>query len=374
MDSFHRGLIIVKPYGTYIRNRKKTLIVKTKNIKSIVNVNLLLIEEKIGLGIIVLGSPDKINLTKFNKLFPHHLITDHDRLDWWPKYKNLYAYPIIKSRFFKKPILLNYSTGPQITINPSNIIIKDIFIGMSGYYYKWMYPKNTRDYLAYYVDYLNSMELNSSFYKLPTKSAIKKLNSYNLTYSIKVSQYITHSKKLKNVRGAWNNFYQRFELLYDKIGCFLFQFSPSFSCNTKNFDRLEKLSSFLNTSHRYVFEFRHVSWYDNPNVTDLFRTHNWTLVIVNINNTNNWADNLTNGFNPALSRYQLTSDCIYIRMHGTTGKYIGSYENRDYDKIFKFIKKKSVNKVFIFFNNTDSSDAFDNAISLSDKFNILNEP
>lgn len=372
MDKFHRGLIIVKPYGTYIKNRTKTLIVKTKNIKPITNTNLLLIEEKLGLGIIVLGSSDKINLSEFKKLSNKHLITDEDRLKWWPKYKNLYSYPIIRAKFFRRPILLDYTTGPQITIKPSNIHIKRISIGMSGYYYRWMYPDGTKDYLGYYSKYLNSVEINSTFYRLPSKSSLNKLTNYDLTYTFKVSQYITHSKKLKNVRGAWTEFYKHFEFIHDQIACFLFQFSPSFVYNSKNLARLEKLSTIIPATHRYAFEFRHSSWFNNSDINDLFKDNDWMLVIVNVHNSNNWAGDLDNGFNPQLKNYELTSDSIYIRMHGTSGKYVGSYDNNDYREIFNFIKKKSINNAFVYFNNTDSSHAFDNSIDLLNKFNILN--
>ena len=204
----YRGLIIVKPYGTLIKNKKKNLIVKSKNIKSIINVNLLLIENKIGLGIIKLGNSKKINLKEFKKLEKFHKIKKEDRIKWWTKYKNLYAYPIIETKFYGKPLLIVYPTGPQITIIPNNIIIKKIYIGISGYYYKNMYPVGVKNLLEYYSNNFYSVEINSSFYHLPSKSFIDNLKKYDLVYSIKVNKYITHNKKLKNVKKYWLDFYK----------------------------------------------------------------------------------------------------------------------------------------------------------------------
>ena len=77
--NYYRGLIIVDPYGTYIRNRQKNMIVKSKIIKSIIEEDLLLIENKKGLGIrlgiIRLGVPKKINLKEFSKLKKYHKIS-----------------------------------------------------------------------------------------------------------------------------------------------------------------------------------------------------------------------------------------------------------------------------------------------------------
>lgn len=372
-QKFYRGLIIVYPYGTLIRKREKTLIVKTKIIKQIIGQELLLIENKIGLGLIMLGDPREINLQQFNKLFNKHKITDDDRTKWWPKYKKFYAYPIIKTKFFRIPLLLNYSMGPQITVKPENIIPKKIFIGMSGYYYKYMYPKKVKNLLDYYSSSLNSLELNSTFYNFPPVSSINNLKKYDLMYTIKVHYSITHARKLKNIRTIWKQFYKAFEPIYDKIICFLFQFNKQFEYNKKNFDRLQKMTTLLDNKHRYAFEFRQKEWIDNDEVYELFRNNHWTLVITHVNNEKKWADNLSDGFNPPLNKYKNTSDLIYFRMHGTGGKYWGSYTNNEFKSIFEMIKKKPIKYALIYFNNTDrNASAMHDANFLTKKINPIN--
>lgn len=370
--NFYRGLILVEPYGTYIKKHSKTIIVKSKNIKSIVDEDLLLIENKIGIGIIKLDYPKKINLKQFSQLGKYHQISEDERKKWWDKYKYLYVYPIIKTKIFRNPLLLDYSAGPQISITPENISIKKIFIGMSGYYYKDMYPKNTKDLLDYYNQNLNSVEINSTFYRFPPQSTIIKLQNHDLIYSIKVNKYITHNKKMENIDRYWKDFYNIFKPIHHKIYCFLFQFSSKFHCNKENYTRLKKLPKILNKNHYYAFEFRDSSWFENNKVDDLFKKNKWIFVIINVANPEHWTGNLQNGFNPSLKKYKITSDSIYIRMHGSIDKYFGEYHNNDFKQIYDFIAKKPINNSFIYFNNTDDMSAFSDSIKFTKKFNKIN--
>lgn len=359
--NFYRGIILTYPYGTYIRNRSKTLIIKSKNISSITLKPLLLIENKIGLGIIELGIPKEINLKQFAHLNTYHLISELDRIKWWDGYDTLYAYVITKAIFFKIPLLLGYVTGPQITIQPKNIWLRKIFIGTSGL---------TGLTFKSYAQYLKSIEINYTFYRQPTISFITNLQKYNLAYTIKVHQLITHYKQLKNIRTEWKNFSTPFAILKNKVICFLFQFSPKFIFNEKNFSKLAKLEPYLTGNYIFAFEFRDKLWFNNL-VQELFKKNNWTVCISHV--ANNWAGNLSVGFNPKLSSYVSTSDTIYFRLHGTQGQYLGEYSNRIFTEIINFIKNKStVKNVLIYFNNTDSGDALIDAKKLQSKFNNLN--
>lgn len=368
---FQNALIITYPYGTLIKKTLKKIIVKSKNIKSITDNKLLLIENKLGLGIIELATPYKINLNEFNKLRKKHLISEHDRLTWWPKYKILYVYNIIYWKSFKIPILLDYPSGPQIVVKTNNIIIKKIYVGTSGYYYKNIYPDNQKDLLNYYSNYLNAVEINYTFYKNPNKKFIKHLMMYDLKYSIKVNKTITHYKQLKNINKLWKSFYNIFKPLYNKIICFLFQFNSRFKYNNKNLNKLYKLEKLLDNKHRYAFEFHDIEWF-NEKIYYLFKKNNWMIVILNVDNINGWIGNLKDGWNPDINKLKIISDSLYFRLHGSSGQYIGLYKSHVLNEIWNCIAKHKIKKAFVFFNNTDDGNAWINATKFYKYLNPLN--
>lgn len=357
MVTYYRGLIITYPYGTYIRSHTKTLIVKSKRLPKLSLKPLLLIENKLGLGIIQLSDPVQITLEEFNKNRKHHLITDSDRLEWWPNYFTLYSYTITSISMFKHPILLDYGPGPQITIKPENIYLKRINIGTAG-----LTVPNFESYP------MNFIEINYTFYKYPSPNFIKHLSQLNLRYVIKVNKYITHSKQLIHVDTVWKDFYDLFTLISHQIVGFLFQFSSNFAFNLKTYTRLKKLK--LSKKHIYAFEFRQSEWYTNPRVTKLFAKKNWCRVITH--HQKNWMGDLLDGFNPTLSTYISTSDWIYFRLHGTQGQYTGSYGRSLLQTIRDFVKANIRTGAIIVFNNTDDGSALTDALELRGKFNINN--
>lgn len=363
MQFYYRSIIITAPYGEYIRNGDKTIIVKTKYFKTLVAKTLLLIEGKKGIGIILLAEPVSITLDQFKKLYKYHRITEDDRIKWWNGYTKLYAYKIIKTHFYKIPILLGYNTGPQVTVLPENTWIKKVHIGTSGLMGKTFES---------YAKTLNSVEINYTFYKFPSHKFVNNLKQYDLNYTIKVHKIITHNKQLHNIKTVWKEFYELFRPISDKIVCFLFQFGARFTFNMKNFLKLKQLSQYLDDKHKYAFEFRNKEWYDNQEVNKLFLRNSWTLVIVHINNIDNWAGNMNNGFSPKLSQYVTTSNLIYFRLHGTIKQYEGSYNKSLLNEIVNFISSKPIQTFCVYFNNTDSDDAWPNAQKLMKMLNQIN--
>lgn len=343
------GLIITYPYGTYIKNKKKNIIVKSKKFNTISNCKMLLIEDKVGLGIIILDDPYQINLNQFKKLYPDHLITDSDRKTWWPNYKILYVYNIINIKIFTKPILLDYKSGPQVTIYMHNIIFKNIYIGTCGFIVKQQQYK------------LNSVEINTTFYKYPTDKLILNLSKLNLIYSIKVSQIITHFKQLLNVEKLWKSFYKLFDPIKLKIKCFLFQFNDKFLPNFNTLNKIKKFSKLLDNKHHYVFEFRNEQWFNQTYIDYI----------------NNLGIKFCSLFSPhvnlhvnLLTKYQ---NIFYLRLHGTLEEmYKGKYTNAQLSKIYDYIKYNQIHESYIYFNNTDDDNAITNSITFYNKFNTIN--
>ena len=79
-----------------------------------------------------------------------------------------------------------------------------VYIGTSGFSYP-LFPKSKQ--LEYYSEHFDTVELNSPFYRLPSPDAFtswaKRVNE-SFIFSVKVSRYITHIKRLKDCREEWN--------------------------------------------------------------------------------------------------------------------------------------------------------------------------
>ena len=89
---------------------------------------------------------------------------------------------------------------------------------------------------------LNCIEINSTFYKLPSKKTINNWRelSPNLFFSIKASKYITHIKRLKDCKQAWKVFWNRVKPLGNKMQAILIQLPPSFKNKPETFERVKK--------------------------------------------------------------------------------------------------------------------------------------
>ena len=353
--NFVYGLILVESHGTYIYDGEKTIIIKSINLSHISNVPLLLIEHKDALGIIYLSAPIEINISQFNKLKNKHMITDEERKLWWPKYKKLYQYNIIKFHKFKYKFAVTYPQGPQVLVKPENIhfLLPKVYIGTSGFIYDH--------------DNLNSVEINSTFYKTPSK---KTCNNWQndvdgkFVFSVKVSKYITHYNKLHNIENEWTKFYNGIKCL--KIGCILFQFPEQFTCNETNYNNLSNLKNILPRNKKFAFEFRNTSWFDDQvKLIDLFnKNKNWSVVIYYMKN---------NGFIPSFN--YITSKFAYIRLHGD--EYKEQHSLYVLNKIKELIyTNTNLSEVYVYFNNTDSqtddmNDAYHDAIRLKKLIGIV---
>lgn len=340
--NIYRGIVIVQPHGDYLKSGKKKIIMKSKKYSDCVNKPLLVIQNKKAIGIIIIDYVQTTNLKGFNKKRKFHLITEKERKKWWKNKTKYHEYKIKYKHFFHNPIPIDYLTGPQTFVRPEHIIIKQhIYIGTSGYDYNWFNLSSTKS-LIYYSSQFNSLELNSSFYKIPNeKQCLKLYNNTpkNFRFSIKVHQSITHYGKLNNK--SINSFINKLNPLKTKIKCLLFQFSSKFKCSDKNLKKLKKIKTY---KLKFAFEFRDSSWF-NDEVYKLFKhKKNWTIVF-----------SYYKGFNFELDN-KFVFNFLYIRMHGTVGKYQGSHA-KIIPKLVDFIRQlydSGITNVFAYFNNTDS--------------------
>ena len=205
--------------------------------------------------------------------------------------------------------------------------------------------------LAWYQERFDTVEINNSFYRLPSESAVEEWRASSppdFRFSIKGSRFLTHMKKLKDPGPGLEKFFSRIDLLKSKLGAILFQLPPNFESNP---ERLGEFLDALPTRHRYAFEFRHQSWH-NAEVLDLLRAHNAA-----------WCAYHLAGFQ---SPVEITADIAYVRLHGPGGKYQGSYDDDALkgwaDKIKAW--RKDLKTIYIYFDNDEAGYAAKNALRL----------
>ena len=142
-----------------------------------------------------------------------------------------------------------------------------LYVGVSGFSYPgWkgnFYPRDLKneDFLGYYSQKLNSVEINSSFYAPPSHAMVKSWAAKTgeaFRFSIKAPRQITHLLKLgKGSTDQAKRLGGGLELLGPKLGPVLFQLPPF---SKQDLQLLETFLSETTTVREKVFEFRHESW------------------------------------------------------------------------------------------------------------------
>ena len=204
---------------------------------------------------------------------------------------------------------------------------------------------------AFYQRHFDTVELNNSFYRLPTPEAFdcwRKSAPANFIFAVKGSRFVTHNKKLKDPDQPLKNLLPRAERLGRKLGPILWQLPPSWR---RNVERLEEFVQALPKRHRYAFEFREPSWH-HASVYEVLRRHNAAYCIYELA-----------GF---ATQQHITADFAYVRLHGPGGKYQGNYSKRVLEKWAERIAEWSqmLSAVYVYFDNDQAGYAAQNALQL----------
>jgi uncharacterized protein YecE (DUF72 family) len=144
-----------------------------------------------------------------------------------------------------------------------------IWIGTSGWVYPhWagrFYPPDLpmHDWLPYYAERFPTVEINRSFYRLPTYEqfhawAVQTASHPGFLFAVKASRYITHIKKLKDPQEAITRLVTSARGLGEHLGPFLYQLPPNWRANPQ---RLEQFITQLPHAQQAAFEFRDPSWF-----------------------------------------------------------------------------------------------------------------
>jgi uncharacterized protein YecE (DUF72 family) len=234
---------------------------------------------------------------------------------------------------------------------------RKIFIGTSGFHYDhWIgpfYPDGlaAKDFLKFYKKHFQTVELNNTFYHLPQPQTIINWRDgvpARFVFAVKASRFITHVKKLNEPEDSLKIFFERMKLFGNKIGPILFQFPPRWKFN---FKRLSAFLPLLSKKYRYAFEFRDQSWF-NQQIYDLLAEHNAAFCIYDLGGT--------------VSPKIITSDFVYIRLHGPSSAYAGNYSDKALANWAKDIMNwaKQGKDVYCYFNNDQAAYAVKNAARL----------
>jgi uncharacterized protein YecE (DUF72 family) len=234
----------------------------------------------------------------------------------------------------------------------------DYYIGTSGWHYEdWkdiFYPVDLpkSKWLEFYAGRFLTVELNNSFYHLPSEKAFinwREASPEGFIFAVKVSRFITHVKRLKDAEEPLQNFLERADLLVDKLGPLLYQLPPNMK---RNDERLESFLSILPGQYRHVFEFRHESWFDDAVLKVLMR-YNAGFCVFDM-------PDLT-------SPVMATADFAYVRFHGSAGLYSSSYSDKELADWSKKITElgEKLKAVYVYFNNDVYCYAITNARTLT---------
>ncbi|MHC4736706.1 MAG: DUF72 domain-containing protein, partial [Planctomycetota bacterium] len=201
----------------------------------------------------------------------------------------------------------------------------------------------------------DTVEVNNTFYQLPKEQTFenwRKQAPKNFLFTVKANRYITHIKRLKQPEEPLERFFERANILQEHLGPVLYQLPPNFH---KDLARLKDFLQALPKERVAVLEFRHKSWF----CEDTY--------------------GLLNKFNAAFCIHDLvgiptprvvTSDIIYVRFHGPTGKYEGNYSKSSLQNWAKWIKGhiKDKKAIYAYFNNDYHAYAVNNAKQLKEQF------
>lgn len=220
-----------------------------------------------------------------------------------------------------------------------------VLTGTSGYAYKeWkgtFYPEklSASGFLGYYAGKFPTVEINNTFYRMPTEKLLLQWAEQvgeGFTFVLKLSQKITHFKRLKDVGDELGYFLRTATALGDKLGPTLVQLPPNMKVD------LPRLTDFLGlfpSRWKAAFEFRHPSWFADE-VYQALRTRDAALCIADTDEDEGEATRP-----PAIVA---TASWGYLRLRRE------AYDARLLKKWAALVGEQSWDQAYVFFKHEDA--------------------
>jgi len=215
----------------------------------------------------------------------------------------------------------------------------NLWVGTSGYSYKeWkgsFYPKDMpdKDMLTTYARQLPAVEINNTFYRLPTSFLLESWAEQvpeNFRFVLKASRRITHIKRLKECEEETEYLFKTAQTLGERLGAILFQLPPFLR---KDAPRLGDFLRLIPENSKAAFEFRHESWFEKD-VYDSLKEKECALCFADT------EDNKLEDLVP-------TASWGYLRMRKP------DYGEKGLREWVKKVKKQEWDQAFIFFKHED---------------------
>ncbi|WP_075342213.1 DUF72 domain-containing protein [Tenacibaculum agarivorans] len=190
---------------------------------------------------------------------------------------------------------------------------------------KGFYPRGTKDELVYYSSQFNSIELNATFYRqFPPEQFEKWKNKTpnNFKFFPKLTQEISHWKRLNEVGELVNYYLDAATRLEEKLGTIFLQLHSNFG--PKNFDRLENFVKSWPKEIPLTVECRHTDWFTDPNISkDFFQLLEDSSVSNTLVDTAGRRD---------MMHMRLTNNEAFIR-------YVGANHPSDYNRLDDWVER-----------------------------------
>lgn len=205
---------------------------------------------------------------------------------------------------------------------------------------KGFYPKGTKDELAYYSTQFNSIELNATFYGMPSSEQVltwKEKTPENFKFFPKITNTVSHFRRLLNIDDVVTQFATAVLNFDDKLGMVFLQLHDNFK--PKDYERLEQFVNKWPKEVPLAIELRNTEWFIDEEILDktceLFEQNNITNIIVD-----------TAGRRDML-HMRLTTPNAFIR-------YVGANHESDYARLEDWLdrlttwKKEGLQNLYFF--------------------------
>jgi len=235
-----------------------------------------------------------------------------------------------------------------------------LLAGTSGYAYdQWrdsFYPTGLKkaDRLRHYGSKLSTVEINSTFYRLPRASTLRDWTEQvpeDFRFTLKASRRITHFARLNGAPELAEYLFEASSALGKQLGPILFQLPPDLKCDVS---LLRDFIQRLPAKKAVVFEFRHTSWFNEP-VYDALRQANIALCFSD--------QKLRGGETPLVA----TADWTYARLRKS------SYSDDELSALFDKLSGLGCGQAFVYFKHEEGTDAPDLAARLLAHVNVQHQ-